>query len=495
MIFSLVLLVAAGASAQTCRPRDEAIAAYAEARAAADIIETGTIRDLALQSIGQGLVELGEFTDASQLAGAIGAANYRAALLVELGEKQALAGERDSALGSFRAAMVAADEVGAVGLRGPLLQELAESMAAAGEIELAKRISQAIDTRLNRAGAERAIAAALANRGDLVGARAMIENASVIVEDIGNPMTRPEALAEIALAWANAGDLASAVATAQRIDWPQGRAASLVAIAEITARAGGRADVAAFVEEIEDGSDRSVGFQRLAAVAVAKANIAEAEMLLGRAQAALDDMETDEDPARQVRVRADLSVAYFRAGHATTGRATLDHAIRQAREMEDGYPRARALTDLAKAAARHEAFQLARDLATEHQWPALQADALIAIARTAVDLGASDKSATLLSQALRVASEIADPKNRAWSMRAVSEAWLAAGEIERALTVARDIAELDHQAITIATMNTAGRSTAPEALAVARNVEQKRARVWTLIGVAGALTKSAALCE
>ena len=160
-----------------------------------------------------------------------------------------------------------------------------------------------------------------------------------------------------------------------------------------------------------------------------------------------------------------------------------------ARGIEVGYPRARALGDVAKGAARAGDFATALGLVEAHDWPALNVGVFLEIARVARANGDKNTVITALERAATTAASIDDTANRAWAMRDVALGWIEAGDITRALRVGETMDATPQKAAVFSAAAAAlwaagqepvARETLALALEIAHAAGSETARAWAL---------------
>lgn len=341
---------------------------------------------MTLASIANALAEAERFDQALDMAGAMSRKSLRAGTLSHIAGQLAAAGRKSQA-----------DQV------------------LAGALETARSVEDEVD----RAWSLKEVARTTAVIGPS-------DRALEIVRSIARPESAVEALTDMAGYYARIGEAATAVqllslaletAGATPFDAPQDRAVALTAIAH-TFAAAGQLDQALAVSE-------SLGHPPMVLTEIAIQAIKtdrpdQAPLLLTRA---LEQAEILGPASAGADLIKPIATTYARLGQ-------FDQALATARKASPG-EHARALLEIADAAAGsgqyNRALQIAQDIAS----PDIQAAALVAIAGHMFATGRKQPAVELLSQALETTTMIEAPGSRAWVLTLVADTLARAGEQPR----------------------------------------------------------------
>ncbi|MFF9015358.1 hypothetical protein ACF09C_20625 [Streptomyces sp. NPDC014870] len=335
---------------------------------------------------------LGDFARAEALAGATPEPRTRAALLTDLVERAARAGDRARAVRLADRTSATARGIVNTHLRGEASAALAGALAGAGLVDEATAVVGALTDEAQRRGAAGACVEALARTGQDARLRTLIaavvrpegrEDAWRTVADVWGRQGRVEetervasaltsrarafALESVVGAQAAAGRYATAEATAATVPDPFLRERALKRVAVELARAGRFDRAEAIVDRIGEPMLRNAGLQQLAAVAAdglvrntaGAEERARATRLWTRACAGVDALP---DPSSRVREWTYLvEHAAPAGGPAEVGRLA-DRAEAAARTLRRSHAASFALSQLAKALARAGAYDRAEEL-------------------------------------------------------------------------------------------------------------------------------------
>ncbi|MEV5971260.1 hypothetical protein [Streptomyces sp. NPDC051921] len=335
---------------------------------------------------------LGDFARAEALAGAAPEPRTRAALLTDLVERAARAGERARAVRLAGRVSATARGIDNAHLRGKASVGLAGALAAAGLVDEATAVVGAITDEAWRRGAAGACVEALARTGQDTPLRTLIaavvrpedqEDAWRSVADVWGRQGRVEetervaasltsrsrafALESVVEAQAAAGRFTTAEATAAALPDPFLSERALKQVAVELARAGRYDRAEAIVDRIGEPILRNAGLQQLAAIAadaVARSGTgaeerARATRLWARACAMADALPDAKSRVREWTYLVERAAPA--GGPAEVGRLA-DRAEATARTLKRRYDAPFALSRLAKALARAGAYDRAEEL-------------------------------------------------------------------------------------------------------------------------------------
>ncbi|MFJ7068969.1 hypothetical protein [Streptomyces sp. NPDC101115] len=335
---------------------------------------------------------LGDFARAEALAGAAPEPRTRAALLTDLVERAARAGDRARAVRLAGRVSATARDIVNPHLRGKASVGLAGALAVTGLVDEAAEVVGSITDAARRRSAAGACVEALARTGQDAPLRTLIatvvrpedrEDAWRSVADVWGRQGRVEeteqvaaslttrsrafALESVVGAQAAAGRYAAAEATAAALPDPFLRERSLKRVAVELARAGRYDRAEAIVDRLREPILRNAGLQQLAAIAAdavvrsttGSEERARATRLWARACAVVD---TEPEPASRVRQWTYLVERAAAAGGPAEVRRLTDRAEATARTLRRRHAASFALSELAKALAQAGAHDRAEEL-------------------------------------------------------------------------------------------------------------------------------------
>nr|WSX24161.1 hypothetical protein OG690_32985 [Streptomyces tubercidicus] len=402
------------------------------------------------------IAEAGPHQEATDLARALPGPDHQARAMAHVAGVVAAAGCREEATDLAREAANLARAIPDPDQQALVMTIVAAHIARAGCHEEAIDLARAIAKPNLQDQAVADVAKIITQAG-------CHEEAIDLAQSITEPNHRAPAVAEIAVVIARAGCHQKAIDLAHTISHHHRQAEVLATIATGLVQAGQTRDAAELAHTVTDAKDRA---RVVAATALAVAQAGDHQEAADLAQKASGLARTHKLPNHDGDLLSIIAVAMVRAGE-------VQDAAGLARSIAEPWLRARAIADVAAAAAQADDHREATDLAHEasalvhgiahpdHQaWAA--ADILAVMAQTgylqeAVDLAqiitepssrkrALEEIATGMALAghYREACEListAFPKRWLWITAAIAEAMAHAGQFQEAAFVARAITE------------------------------------------------------
>jgi tetratricopeptide (TPR) repeat protein len=220
---------------------------------------------------------------------------------------------------------------------------------------------------------------------------------------------------------------------------------------------------------------------------------------LSEAERALRYAELMVDPMRQIGAYLEIAKALLGRGEREEAREAFQLALSTAREIEDAFWKAKALSEIAIALAKAGQFELALSTAREIEVAWGKAEALSEIAIALAKAGDISKARETLELALSTAREIEVAWGKAEALSEIAIALAKAGDIskaretlELALSTAREIEDARDKAMALSEIAIALTKAGQFELAMstAREIEDARDKAMALSEIAIALAKA-----
>jgi tetratricopeptide (TPR) repeat protein len=430
------------------------------ALALVETISDPYIKDEALASIAVKAAETDERDNALQLLKSVDDPSFRASAMAQIAIKQAEAGD-------YGAAIEVADGMDD---SSSTMAEIAVKCAEGGKPDKALEIIQSIEDVPSAVWALTELAARDIKAGRQAEAGELLTQALQLARSIELEKDRAGMLIEVALKYADAGERERAAALlleasrlAETIEITSLRENSLVQVSHGYARLGDEGRAVEVVAKIDDAFRGAVALTGIAAEHLNAGRQDEALALLSRAmQRVVDEEFYDEGdyPAARYRALTEIAVLYAAAAQYEVAAQTArlieadkerdgalmrivrdligaeanDSALPIARQIEDGYLKTLAFTEIAasllKAGQQEQSLSLlseAKVVAEGIAWDYQKILALIVVAHKYAEAERRDEAAKLLLQALETSRTTASAFFMALSLAQLSDAYHETG--------------------------------------------------------------------
>ena len=430
------------------------------ATALAETIGDPYIKDEALASIAVKAAETGERDDALELLKSVEDPSFRANALAQIAIKQAEAGDYDAGL-------EIADQMDDT---SSTMAEIAVKCMEGGQPDRAFEIIRTIEYVPSAVWALTEIASRYIKAGRQAEAAELLTQALQLARSIELEKDRAGMLIEVALKYADAGEreraggvLREASRLAETIEITSLRESTLVQVSYGFARIGYDERAVEVVAKIDDAFRGAMALTGIAAEHLNAGRQEEALALLSRAmQRVVDEEFYDEGdyPAARYRALTEIAIQYTAAAQYDKAAQTArmieadkerdgalmkivrdlveteanDSALPIARQIEDGYLKTMAFTEIAgsflKTSQQEQATSLlseAKGVAEAITWDYQKILALIAVALKYAEAERRDEAAKLLLQALETSRTTASAFYMALSLAHLSDAYHETG--------------------------------------------------------------------
>ncbi len=450
-----------------------------EAIATIDQADDEPARELAFESVTKAYIEKMEFERAIATAGRIDSKEPRVSTLVKIAKAQTGSGQKEEAHKVLEEAIANAKQIDDKRSRASAIADIAKALAALGRKEEARELLEeaiaAVRQLLDTAEGTMTLAdvtEAMVELGEGEVAGSFLLKALANAKQIDDKRSRASAIADIAKALAALGRkeearelLEEAIGTAKQIHDKWKRSSALSSIVDTQAEMGEFKQAITTAKQIEDDWRRGW----------ALAGIAETEAREGKFDQAIAAVSQIDN---QMVWASSLPSVFASIARMLMKKGDVGHAITLAKQIDNEWHRAFALTGIAEAQFRMGEFKQAITTAKQIEDLTKRASAIADIAKALAALGRKEEARELLEEAIGTAKQIHDKWKRSSALSSIVDTQAEMGEFKQAITTAKQIDSVERssalQSVILAQLR---RDEFEQAITYAREINDEQKRV------------------